>query len=216
MDMMSGLAQTAADALPLPSHDDIYYHHQRLRLLDEEDEEPLMEEQQQQLSQLQQAKEQRRKERLRLKQEKERRLLEKGQSGAALATSGSGSGSEGGMNRSGSLVRRSSSRKVTKGVEKITTDENQQVDEDVSSSSKTIQQLSIRDEEEEGQGWDMEDKDLMASLEADVRGQAAVQEDMKMKCVDFENTSRIHAGNESLRDTPSTATFALSSSKKND
>lgn len=207
--MMSGLAQTAADVLPLPSHDDIYYHHQRLRLLDEEDEEPLTAEQQQQLVQLQQAKEQRRKERLRLKQEKERRLLEKGQSE---------SGSEGGLNRSGSLVRRSSSRKVAKGVEKITT-EKQQADEDVSSSSKTIQQLSIRDEEEEGQGWDMEDKDLMASLEADVRGQAAVQDDMKMKSVDFENTSRIHAGNESLRDTPSTtttATFAPSSSKKND
>ncbi|KAF9548820.1 hypothetical protein EC957_005493 [Mortierella hygrophila] len=213
MDMMSGLAQTAADVLPLPSHDDIYYHHQRLRLLDEEDEEPLTAEQQQQLIQLQQAKEQRRKERLRLKQEKERRLLEKGQSG---------SGSESGLNRSGSLVRRSSSRKVAKGVEKITT-EKQQADEDVSSSSKTIQQLSIRDEEEEGQGWDMEDKDLMASLEADVRGQAAVQDDMKMNSVDFENTSRIHAENESLRDTPSTtttttttATFAPSSSKKND
>ncbi|KAF9299580.1 hypothetical protein BGZ91_010005, partial [Linnemannia elongata] len=133
-----------------------------------EDEESLTAVKQQQLIQLQQAKEQRRKERLKLKQEKERRMLEKGQSGT---TGGSGSGSEGGLNRSGSLVRRSSSRKVSKGVEKISTEEKQQLkDKDVSSSStttissKTIQQLSIRDEEEEGLGWDMEDKDLMASL----------------------------------------------------
>ncbi|KAI8345852.1 hypothetical protein B0O80DRAFT_504029 [Mortierella sp. GBAus27b] len=35
MDMVSGLAQSSADALPLPIHDDIYYHHQRLSLLDE-------------------------------------------------------------------------------------------------------------------------------------------------------------------------------------
>ncbi|KAI8345804.1 hypothetical protein B0O80DRAFT_503983 [Mortierella sp. GBAus27b] len=39
MDMVSGLAQSAADALPLPSHDDIYYHHQRLNLLDENENE---------------------------------------------------------------------------------------------------------------------------------------------------------------------------------
>ncbi|KAF9974385.1 hypothetical protein BGZ73_002210 [Actinomortierella ambigua] len=38
MDMVNGLAQTAADVLPLPSQDEIYYHHQRLQLLDEEDE----------------------------------------------------------------------------------------------------------------------------------------------------------------------------------
>ncbi|KAF8930779.1 hypothetical protein BGZ47_000391 [Haplosporangium gracile] len=221
MDMVSGLAQTAADVLPLPSHDDIYYHHQRLRLLDEEDEEPLTAEQQQHQIQLQHAKEQRRKERLRLKQEKERRLLEKGQSGASLATASSGSGGEGGLNRSGSLVRRSSSRKVGKSIEKLTTEagqEKQVEGDDV--SIKTIQQLSIRDEDEEGQGWNMEDKDLMASLEADVRGQAD-QEDMKKTIIDFENissNSRIHTGNESLRDTPTTttnATFALSSSKKN-
>jgi hypothetical protein len=206
MDMMTGLAQTAADVLPLPSHDDIYYHHQRLRLLDEEDEGPLTVEQQQQQILLIQAKEQRRKERLRLKQEKERRLLEK--SGDA---SSAGS-SEGGLNRSGSLVRRSSSRKTAKAVEKITEiSQEKQVEEDI---SKTIQQLSIQDDEE-GQGWDMDDKELMANLEADVRGGPADHEDMKTTIVD---TSRIHAGNESLRDTPTTttATFALSSSKKND
>ncbi|KAG0254960.1 hypothetical protein DFQ27_006526 [Actinomortierella ambigua] len=38
MDMVNGLAQTAADVLPLPSQDEIYYHHQRLQLLDEEEE----------------------------------------------------------------------------------------------------------------------------------------------------------------------------------
>ncbi|KAF9375378.1 hypothetical protein CPB97_011501, partial [Podila verticillata] len=83
MDMVTGLAQTAADALPLPSHDDIYYHHQRLNLLDEEDEEGISQELllHQQKIQLQQANEQRRLERLK---EKERRMQERNKSGDIL------------------------------------------------------------------------------------------------------------------------------------
>ncbi|KAF9102783.1 hypothetical protein BGX29_004180 [Mortierella sp. GBA35] len=230
MDMMSGLAQTAADVLPLPSHDDIYYHHQRLRLLDEEDEEPLTPEQQQQQTQLIQAKEQRRKERLRLKQqEKERRLLEKGQSGSPLT----GEGSSGELNRSSSLVRRASSHnKLAKAVKvdaSATTEGTQSRDDDDDELSKTIQQLSIglehlQQDEEDGQEWDMEDKDLMASLEAVVRGQQQQKQEeeeredaVATKSVEYENitinNNRIHAGNESPRDTPTAFTLA---SKKND
>ncbi|KAF9927229.1 hypothetical protein FBU30_003412 [Linnemannia zychae] len=161
MDMMSGLAQSAADALPL-------------------------------------------------KQEKERRLLEKGQG------SGNGSGSEtsSGLNRSGSLVRRASSRnklgtRVTdKSVDKSEEKEEREKEEEV--SSKTIQQLSIQDEDGEGQEWEVEDKDLMASLEAEVsRGQ-----ENTLKNVDFEN-HRIHTDDKSSRDTPTIAPFATLS-KKND
>ncbi|KAG0255723.1 hypothetical protein BGZ95_005697 [Linnemannia exigua] len=215
MDMMSGLAQTAADALPLPSHDDIYYHHQRLRLLDEEDEEPLTVEQQQQQILLLQAKEQRRKERLRLKQEKEkekeRRLLETG-SGSGSETAG---GAGAGLSRSGSLVRRSSSRKIgtakAASVDSATGGSGKKQDEEM--SSKTIQQLSIRDEED-GEGWGMEeDKDLMASLEAEVHRQ---QKKKSAVVVNFDESIESPHRDTPIANAVTTTTAFASSSKKND
>lgn len=181
MDMMSGLAQSAADALPLPSHDDIYYHHQRLRLLDEEEgQQPLTE---QQIQQQQQAKEQRRRERLR---EKERlRQLEKGSDGSV---EGGSSPKSGGVGRSPSLVRRTSRQKSLKGTSSKGSQDNSSSNLLSSSLSKTVSLLDIEDERSEsnmasskvgmrtstegaGGDWEMEDKDILESLEADVRRQ---------------------------------------------
>ncbi|KAG0331499.1 hypothetical protein BG000_010839 [Podila horticola] len=170
MDMVSGLAQTAADALPLPSHDDIYYHHQRLNLLDEEDEEGISPELllQQQKIQLQHAKEQRRLERL---QEKERRLQERNKSGdnldqaEPLAVDSSST-------RPGTLVRRSSSRLKSKAM----------AGEGEVSLSRNVSQLSIHENkkdglEETGGEWDsLEDKALMAALEETLAKKVEVPE----------------------------------------
>ncbi|KAF9404407.1 hypothetical protein BGZ94_004198 [Podila epigama] len=149
MDMVTGLAQTAADALPLPSHDDIYYHHQRLNLLDEEDEEGALQGRpevllQQQKLQLQQAKEQRRLERL---QEKERRLQEKNKTGQdveedrteTLALDSSS------VRPTSTLVRRSSSRKKSVeshqcGGKKLG------LERTPSLSNRTVSSLSIHEE----------------------------------------------------------------------
>ncbi|KAG0300921.1 hypothetical protein BGZ98_008771 [Dissophora globulifera] len=168
IDMMSGLAQTAADALPLPSHDDIYYHHQRLRLLDEEEEQNLSAEQLQQRQQQQQAREQRRRERQR---EKERKLQEKAQSGSSSELSG--------VNRSPSLVRRTSRPSAAKKGAALAGTEGE-------SLSRSASQLSLQDkpkpaqgssasglgqDEEEAVEWNIEDRELLESLEADVRDQ---------------------------------------------
>jgi len=178
MDMMSGLAQSAADALPLPSHDDIYYHHQRLRLLDEEEEHQQPTEQQ--IQQQQQAKEHRRRERLR---EKERlRQLEKGSDG--LVEGGGSSPRSGGVARSPSLVRRTSRQKSLKGT---SSKGDQEHSSSTSSLSKTVSLLDIEDENQEsntaskvgmrtstegaGGDWELEDKEILESLEADVRRQ---------------------------------------------
>ncbi|KAG0088572.1 hypothetical protein BGZ93_010352 [Podila epicladia] len=160
MDMVSGLAQTAADALPLPSHDDIYYHHQRLNLLDEEDEESISPELllQQQKIQLQHAKEQRRLERL---MEKERRLQERNKSGDILDPTEPLAVDSSSARPAGTLVRRSSSRLKSKTI----------TGEGEVSLSRTVNQLSIHenkkgDLEETGGEWDsLEDKALMEALE---------------------------------------------------
>ncbi|KAG0349508.1 hypothetical protein BG004_005170 [Podila humilis] len=186
MDMVSGLAQTAADALPLPSHDDIYYHHQRLNLLDEDDEEGGGDEEhrrrrqeemflQQQKIELQQAKEQRRQERA---QEKERRQLERNKSGidesdpAESLTAETASSAR----PKGNLVRRSSSRK------KLVSGETNGGGGG-GSLSRSVNQLSVQEEpksvkkqhdlmgmemEDGASGWDnLEDKELLAALEAE-------------------------------------------------
>ncbi|KAI8596855.1 hypothetical protein EDD21DRAFT_387026 [Dissophora ornata] len=217
LDMMSGLAQSAADALPLPSHDDIYYHHQRLRLLDEEEEEQLSAEQQQQrqhhLQQLQQAKEQRRRERQKEKErEKERRFIEKTQSVSSLESSGA--------SQSPSLVRRSSRRS---GPQKSSASIAIESKDD--SLSDSVSQLMIREgpkvvngssasgqDEEEALEWNIEDQELLESLEADVRGQKKGTAEMNAKA---------GSGMGSPIDTPTrtalepSTTFALAS-KKND
>ncbi|KAF9201188.1 hypothetical protein BGZ49_008577 [Haplosporangium sp. Z 27] len=217
IDMMSGLAQTAADALPLPSHDDIYYHHQRLRLLDEEEEnDSLTEEQRQQLQQ-QQIKEQRRRDRQR---EKEKRLA----AAAAASESGndpSGSPSElSGVTRSPSLVRRTS-RKALASQEKAEKEE---------SLSRSVSQLLIRDEplgtqnkgvntsathkavqhDEEALDWGIEDKELLESLEADVRQDTSV-----LNKIDPKLGSPIDTPVRRAMEPSTTPTLALAS-KKND
>ncbi|KAG0036161.1 hypothetical protein BGZ82_004599 [Podila clonocystis] len=170
MDMVSGLAQTAADALPLPSHDDIYYHHQRLNLLDEEDEEGISPELllQQQKIQLQHAKEQRRLERLK---EKERRLQERNQSGDILDPAEPLAVDSSSARPAGTLVRRSSSRLKTKTM----------TGEGEVSLSRNVSQLSIhevkKDLEETGGEWDsLEDKALMAALEETLAKKVEVPE----------------------------------------
>ncbi|KAF9323001.1 hypothetical protein BG006_001853 [Podila minutissima] len=171
MDMVSGLAQTAADALPLPSHDDIYYHHQRLNLLDEEDEEGISPELllQQQKIQLQHAKEQRRLERL---MEKERRLQERNRSGDILDPAEPSAAVDSSSARpAGTLVRRSSSRLKTKTM----------TGEGEVSLSRTVSQLLIHEDKkgdlEEGGEWDsLEDKALMASLEETLAKKVEVPE----------------------------------------
>ena len=157
--MVSGLAQTAADALPLPSHDDIYYHHQRLRLLDEEEEQALSIEErqqhQQQQQQLQQA----------IKEQRKRRERPK-LSSSSLS--------------SPNLVRRKSQAK-NKEKSQAVVDEISQDDDIEDSVSKQVSQLSVREgyasvhaaeegdgDDEEGLGWDIEDKELLESLEAEV------------------------------------------------
>ncbi|KAG0205764.1 hypothetical protein BGX28_002687 [Mortierella sp. GBA30] len=211
MDMVSGLAQTAADALPLPSHDDIYYHHQRLRLLDED------EEQNPSAEQLQQAKEQRRKER---QKEKGRRLLEK-ESIGSIEQSAS-------VSRASSLVRRISRAKKDQSKTMATDgslSDSQTIA--VGSISGQVSQLSIRDEfadnnkgtdrsdgvtdEDEEVGWDIEDKELLESLEAEVLDQAKVS-DEKDK-MDHRNGSSIDTP---VRNTLESSTAYNLASKKND
>ncbi|KAF9106523.1 hypothetical protein BGX27_009121 [Mortierella sp. AM989] len=201
IDMVSGLAQTAADALPLPSHDDIYYHHQRLRLLDEEEEEGSASAELRQ--QRQQNKEQRRRER---QKEKERRFAgnENGESSSELS----------GVTRSPSLVRRTS-RKAGASQEKagkLESEESESV-----SHSRSVSQLLIRKEsnpvaEEEALEWGIEDKELLESLEADVRGQK--QGISTASKIDSEMGSPIDTLMRTAME-PSTTTLALAS-KKND
>ena len=170
--MVSGLAQTAADALPLPSHDDIYYHHQRLRLLDEEEEQALsVEERQQHQLQLQLQQQQQQA----VKEQRKRR--ERPKLSSSLSSSS--------LSSSPTLVRRKSQAKnkgtPKTGVDAISNDDDEEDELEGSVGlSKQVSQLSIREgytsarqgngdeEEEEGLGWDLEDKELLESLEAEV------------------------------------------------
>ncbi|KAF9927994.1 hypothetical protein BGZ65_006493 [Modicella reniformis] len=161
LDMMSGLAQSAADALPLPSHGDIYYHHQRLRLLGEEEDESLAAGRAQQQEQhQQQAKELQRQGRQKEKKEKKENGL------SELA----------GVGRSRSLVRLASRPKFAK-------DSTQGTDDNDRSLSNIVGQFSVKEEPKKGHGqrsgqdqdeeeaseWNIEDKELLESLELDTR-----------------------------------------------
>ncbi|KAG0006025.1 hypothetical protein BGZ79_010012 [Entomortierella chlamydospora] len=194
IDMMSGLAQTAADALPLPSQDDIYYHHQRLRLLDEEEGDPASAEQRQQHHQ-QQDKEQRRKERQR---EKERRL--------AVNESSESSSELSGVARSPSLVRRTSRKTAASQEKKLESDRKEPLDIQNTKASNFTQ------EDEEALEWGIEDKELLASLEADVREQE--KDTSIMSKMDPKMGSSIDTPVRTALE-PSTTTLALAS-KKND
>jgi len=142
---VSGLAQTAADALPLPSHDDIYYHHQRLHLLDEDDASAAAERARQQ-----QAKEQRLRD---IKSEQEN-----GRNGSSTAS---------GKGRSRSLARRTSRQKVAgkedRSLSKTVSQLSIRGEEKVNGGSRPDH------DEEEASEWNMDDRELLESLALDAR-----------------------------------------------
>ncbi|KAG0368154.1 hypothetical protein BGZ54_002549 [Gamsiella multidivaricata] len=225
IDMVSGLAQTAADALPLPSHDDIYYHHQRLRLLDEEEEEALSVEEQQQRhqQQQQQAKERRRRERQKEREKEKERRLQEGEQGGS-------SSDPAGVARSPSLKRRTSRKtdlEMNSNQNKADNLTTEQQETEKDSLSRSISQSSIQEgpksklgstiaaglaqDEEEALEWDIEDRELLESLEADVREQEKGSAEMIKTVPELRSAvdTPVRSGLG-----PSTA-FALSS-KKND
>ncbi|KAI8352190.1 hypothetical protein B0O80DRAFT_530150 [Mortierella sp. GBAus27b] len=143
MDMVSGLAQSAADALPLPSHDDIYYHHQRMNLLDENESDSVAER-----ARRPEAKEQQ-KEALSGRDDVEKKS--EGSSTERAAAS-----------YSRSVVRRSSRKSFIN--DSPSTDVVSQLSvQEVSRSSHT------NDDEEEAPEWNIEDKELLESLGVDTR-----------------------------------------------
>ncbi|KAF9539192.1 hypothetical protein BGW38_009954, partial [Lunasporangiospora selenospora] len=149
MDMMTGLAQSAAEALPLPSHDDIYYHHQRMHLLDETDEEMERQRQQQRLQQQQQQ-----------------------QASTRLARSTSrGRGDRAVVSSTTSKMDRT--RSLSQTVSQLSIQEEETVQ-----TEKKLGRVLDEEEEEEGE-WEIEDKDLLKDLEAEVRrgdGEKEVEE----------------------------------------
>ncbi|KAG0252066.1 hypothetical protein BG011_007217 [Mortierella polycephala] len=154
IDMVSGLAQTAADALPLPSHDDIYYHHQRLRLLEDGGEEGLLLGLEQQ-----QANEQQRQDRIKGKGDQ---VLERGQ--RLDSSKGQAKNSMDGLQEAGrgSLSRTISQLSIREETESSIT----------VSSLSAAQDQEEEEEVEEGEEWNIEDKELLESLEADVQLQS--------------------------------------------
>lgn len=144
IDVVSGLAQTAADALPLPSHDDIYYHHQRLHLLDDDEDASAA-------SAAQKAQQQ---------QQRSRDMKSEQENGSSSDLAGTG--------RSRSLARRTSRQKVQAKEDRSLSKRVSQLS--IRGEEAGLNGGSRADhDEEEASEWNMDDKELLESLALDAQ-----------------------------------------------